>query len=90
MCLLMNSHFSVRMTDLLGLSTAAGDWIEPETSNTGRIGILIGIALMGTMVVALFCFLFIRSLTNEQDFNLESSNEVDKTAKGLDGSVEIL
>lgn len=70
--------------------TAAGDWIEPETPHTGRVGIIVGIALMGTTVVALFCFLFIRSLTNEQDFNSESSNKAQKTVNGLDGSLEIL
>ncbi|KAL3975097.1 hypothetical protein ACER0C_023723 [Sarotherodon galilaeus] len=67
--------------------TAAGDLTEPETSHAGRVGIFVGIALMGTTVLVLFCYLFIHSLPKEQDYDSESSYEAEKTFSASDGSL---
>lgn len=75
------------MNDMLGLSTAAGDLTQPETSTAGLVGIFVGIALMGMTVLVLFCYLFIHSLLKEQDYDSESSYKAEKTFSASDGSL---
>ncbi|XP_035770453.1 uncharacterized protein LOC102794298 isoform X2 [Neolamprologus brichardi] len=74
-------------SDSCRLNVTAGDLTEPETSHAGLVGIFVGIALMGTTVLVLFCYLFIRSLLKEQDYDSESSYEAEKTFSASDDSL---